>query len=723
MSTWHAAGFTVLPSILLRSVLPDVFAVQPASNTTSHTMPRYFLITASVLLWTSSFAVAEDAKPDEMAEGEKVTFADDVLPIFRSKCGSCHNANDKKGGLVLDNYSAMMLGGSSGTAIEPGDAGNSYLWSLITHESEPKMPPAADKLPADQLAVIEKWINLGALENAGSKAKKKKKSNLGKVEITTSRPAEVAVPQRFFGESAYVLSHANAVTALATSPWASLTAVSGYKQVSLYDSDSMQLLGVLPFPEGKAHIAKFSRDGSLLLVGGGRGGESGRVIVFDVRTGDRIVEVGEEYDEVLAADISSDQTMIALGGPKKMLRVYSVETGELLYEMKKHTDWITAVEFSPDGVLLASGDRSNGLVVWEAPTGQLFYDLQGHRKAISDISWRPDSNVVASASEDGTVKMWEMQNGNLIKSFDAHGGGVTALDYTRDGEMVTTGRDHLTRFWNGEGNKIRDLPGVADIAMEISFDAEKRRILVGDWTGLVTVFNADDASVVGTLTTNPPTVKEEVAKGSAKVEALKAQLQAQQAGLDGIQANIASRANAATAYAATVAQADAAVKQAVTNQEQADAALKAQQENLKTAEQSLTDGKTALDALKTQLEQAAEKPAEEVAALNASIAESTAKVESLNQAFVAAQEATNAAQAALDSAVQSHQQAEKGLADANAMQIQLNEAAKVQEEEQKGIDVANAAIAATQAQLATAEASLARIQQVEIELSQKATQN
>src|SRR4029077_19529598 len=96
----------------------------------------------------------------------------------------------------------------------------------------------------------------------------------------------------------------------------------------------------------------------------------GKVIVFDVQTGKRVFEVGAEYDAVLAAEISSNHGLIALGGPKKIVKVCSTKDGELQYEMKKHTDWITAIEFSPDGVLLATGDRGNGLIVWESNTGR-----------------------------------------------------------------------------------------------------------------------------------------------------------------------------------------------------------------------------------------------------------------------------------------------------------------------------------------------------------------
>ena len=420
-------------------------------------MRRALTLIALFLVTTPAFA--DDAK-------EKVTYADHVLPLLRMRCGSCHNANDKKGGLIVDQYATLMEGGSSGTSIEPGDPGNSYLFSLVTHDSEPKMPPNADKLPEPELALLRKWIELGALENSGSKAMVSKKPALAKIEVTGSRPAEVAIPVKYLGDPVIRTDARNAVTALTVSPWAPLAAVSGYQQVALYNTQTLELLGVLPFPEGQPHILKFSRNGDLLMVGGGRGGASGVVVVFDVRTGERKMTVGAEYDAVLAADISPDQTMIALGGPKKMLRVYSTSTGELIYENKKHTDWITSVAFSPDGVLLASGDRANGLVVWEAYTGRLFYDLQGHKGSINDVSWRPDSNVLASASGDGEIMLWDMNSGNRVKNFGAHGGGVEAMDYTREGQLVSTGRDRLARLWNqgprlwwpgrsGHGSRLR----------------------------------------------------------------------------------------------------------------------------------------------------------------------------------------------------------------------------------------------------------------------------
>jgi hypothetical protein len=41
------------------------------------------------------------------------------------------------------------------------------------------------------------------------------------------------------------------------------------------------------------------------MVAGGRPVESGRVVLFDVRSGQRLAEIGDEVDAVLAADLSA----------------------------------------------------------------------------------------------------------------------------------------------------------------------------------------------------------------------------------------------------------------------------------------------------------------------------------------------------------------------------------------------------------------------------------
>src|SRR5215212_1817378 len=76
---------------------------------------------------------------------KKVTYADDVQPIFRQHCFACHGPEQKKNDLALDSYAAAIAGGASGEVLLAGDTVSSHLWLLVNHEIEPSMPPGGAK--------------------------------------------------------------------------------------------------------------------------------------------------------------------------------------------------------------------------------------------------------------------------------------------------------------------------------------------------------------------------------------------------------------------------------------------------------------------------------------------------------------------------------------------------------------------------------------------------
>lgn len=642
------------------------------------------MLTAAVLF--PLLAVADDEKPADKQEQEKITFSDHILPIFRAKCGSCHNANDRKGNLVLDDYAAMREGGGSGEVVEPGDLESSYLWLLVTHDSSPEMPPNQPKLPDNELNLIRQWILGGLLRDKDSKAEVKKKATIAKIDVSGERPAgPPPMPKKFLGEPVTVAPRANTVTALTVSPWAPVAAVSGHRQVALFDTRNRQMLGVLPFPEGQPEILRFSRNGSLLLVGGGQGGASGKVVVFDVATGERQIEVGNEYDTVLGADISPDHTLVALGGPKRMVRVYSTATGELVYEKKKHTDWVTTAAFSPDGVLLATGDRANGLVLWEAQTGNEYLVLNGHTGSITDVAWRPDSNSLASASLDGTVRLWELNDGREIKKWNAHGGGVTAVDYIRDGRIVTAGKDRTAKLWQGDGAGIRTFEGLTEMGLEVGYDADHDLVLGGDWAGRVMVWKGADGALQGELTTNPPTLAQQIA-------ALREQLGAAQ-----------TAAQQATAQAtAAKQQADQllADRKAAAEKAAADAAAMATKIQQSMAQKTAAEAKA---AEQTTAVQQATKTVEQAAAtvkmLEEQLAAARQNLEQATAAKVAAEKAVADAQTLAAQAAKSIGQMQAELKPLEETAARAAAAVALSEEEKKPVADAQAAQQAAQAQL------------------------
>jgi hypothetical protein len=449
---------------------------------------------------------------------DKVTYDDHLAPILRQRCGTCHNPTARKADLDVTTYTGLMQGGASGPSIEAGDPDSSYLFSLVARTAEPYMPQNADKLPDAEIDVLRRWIEGGMLENAGSKAVKPKAKMSVAVQLDPGkRPEVVPMPTRMVLEPFYAIAQPPMARSIATSPWAPLVAVTSQRQVLLYNTSTLELVGVYPFPEGQPNIVRFSRDGQLLLAGGGRPAASGKVVVWDITTGERVAEVGNELDVVLAADISADHKRIALGGPQRIVRVYSAETGQLLYEKGKHTDWVLAIEFSPDGVLLATSDRSSGLCVWEAESGNEYLTLTGHAGPVTAVSWRGDSNLLASASEDATVRLWELENGTQLKNWNAKA-AVLSMEFTRDGRIVTCGRDQIMRVWDQEGKQLVETKPIGEVAVSSAFCDETSRAIAASWSGAVQIFKTDDASLIGALATNPPKLEQRLAAAEERVK-------------------------------------------------------------------------------------------------------------------------------------------------------------------------------------------------------------
>ena len=89
-----------------------------------------------------------------------------IAPILKQRCHECHSNDTGKaeGGLVLDSRSGWEHGGDSGAILIPGKSDESLLIQAIRYDDENlQMPPEA-KLPAEEIALLEKWVNMGALD-------------------------------------------------------------------------------------------------------------------------------------------------------------------------------------------------------------------------------------------------------------------------------------------------------------------------------------------------------------------------------------------------------------------------------------------------------------------------------------------------------------------------------------------------------------------------------
>jgi WD40 repeat protein len=299
------------------------------------------------------------------------------------------------------------------------------------------------------------------------------------------------------------------VTALAESPVAPIAAVAGHDRIYLFDIAKRVQIGELPFPEGIPYVLRFSRDGATLLAGGGRGVQNGEVALYDVRTQKRIKAIGQEHDIVLAADISADGKLVALGGPSKMVKVFSVADGKLLYEIKQHSDWITALEFSPDGSKLATADRAGGVFLWDSATGSIIVNLAEHKDSVTSLSWKSDGRRLASGSEDGELVLWDAQDGFPISTdtkthipkpdgatYGKPAAGILGVAFRPDGTLVTIGRDRVLHTWSTEGKPQGASKPYSTMLTKVAVGSDNKLAIAGDYDGHLILWDGTALSPV-----------------------------------------------------------------------------------------------------------------------------------------------------------------------------------------------------------------------------------
>jgi hypothetical protein len=91
-------------------------------------------------------------------------FEKSIRPLFIEHCHECHSSTSKKlkGGLKLDTREEILKGGDSGTALVPGEPDRSLLIKAVRwSDADLEMPPK-NKLKAEQIAALEKWVQMGA---------------------------------------------------------------------------------------------------------------------------------------------------------------------------------------------------------------------------------------------------------------------------------------------------------------------------------------------------------------------------------------------------------------------------------------------------------------------------------------------------------------------------------------------------------------------------------
>lgn len=107
----------------------------------------------------------------------EVDFDREVLPILEDHCTDCHGEEKQKSALRLDTALGLLRGGESGEPLlVGGKSAESYLFKRVTTEVEKDvMPPKGARISPEEVAVLQRWIDEGAVIPGAEAARKELK--------------------------------------------------------------------------------------------------------------------------------------------------------------------------------------------------------------------------------------------------------------------------------------------------------------------------------------------------------------------------------------------------------------------------------------------------------------------------------------------------------------------------------------------------------------------
>jgi hypothetical protein len=449
--------------------------------------------------------------------GKPVSFIRDVAPILKESCYGCHGAKSPKGKLDMTRYETLRKGGTKDDPIAPGKPEESYLLDVLRATDKSRMPPkeTGDPLPADKVAVIERWIAEGARLDEGLTPQ----SDLPReLRLRWTPPAPAAV-------YAFPVT----ITALAFTPDGKKLVVSGHHELTVWDVESAKLEKRVRTRARRAMAMVFLPDGKL-AVAGGRPGEEGDVRVYDLNGGTPRVENGvsvldgvgdkavmvrqllDADDEVLCLALSPDGKKLASGGCDRVAHVWGLSGGvagaKLEQSVENHADWVFGVAFTADGKRLATASRDKTAKVWDLAAKESVLTFPDHQQPVYGVALKPDGKVGYSVGEDNQLRTWNAagdQAGKQVRTSGGHGKAVLRLvAHPKQPLLVTCSADQTVRVWNADtGAAVKTLGGHTDYVYAVALSPDGGLVASGSFNGEVRVWKVADGSPVKGFNASP----------------------------------------------------------------------------------------------------------------------------------------------------------------------------------------------------------------------------
>jgi WD40 repeat protein/mono/diheme cytochrome c family protein len=417
-----------------------------------------------------------------------VSFRAQIAPILLEQCQTCHGAAEQKGGYRLDTFDFLSRNEDpSDPVLVAGKPEKSRLYtSLVTAESDERMPKKAPPLPTPQAELVKRWIAEGAAFDGGER---------------TASLIEI-VPARTHPKAPEVYAQPLPVTALAFSPDGSELFAGGLRELTVWNPATGALLRRIANVAPRTFTIAFAPDGQKLAVGGGAPGEYGELRLFEPRTGALLSQVLSSTDAVLGVDFSPSGELLATAGADHSLSIFETASGVRRHRLPVHSDAVTAVAFSPDGTKVASVGLDRGAKVFDATTGKLAGIYRDHQGPLYAVAFTPDGTQILSAGRDKTVHQWKVEDGKKARELGGQG-DVLRLLVSKDQTYMAGSSAKVVQAAVADLKLTRSLEGARDWIYSVAIHPATQQIAAGCYDGTVMVWNLATGKLVTSFCASP----------------------------------------------------------------------------------------------------------------------------------------------------------------------------------------------------------------------------
>jgi WD40 repeat protein len=299
----------------------------------------------------------------------------------------------------------------------------------------------------------------------------------------------------------FTIDYHDRVFDLSYAPDGTRFAAAGRDQlIHIWDSVSRQELLALEGHERIVQAVDFSPDSSLIASGS----QDTTVRIWDSRSGAELKVLDFEVS-VNQVAFSGDGTRLVAGGgdirTDGRVMVWDVASGQVLYTLGDETSSVYGVDYSPDNRYFAASYYNGSIQIWDARSGKLIEEIvEAHSDIIRDLAFSPDSRFLASASDDGSVTVWDMSAEHFgeeySEPYDLASGTLDTIAWSPDSlSLVTGGIDGIARFWELDTFDYHALYGNVDRVFDAAFSPDGGTILTAGADGTVRGFVVDNLAL------------------------------------------------------------------------------------------------------------------------------------------------------------------------------------------------------------------------------------